>query len=548
MTILNFVNILTTDIDDDALTTARPGERVFNFGHLTTSGDLANGIFAGAADVTIRNFGRIETSGLGAAGILVRGDDARIVNFGRVETHGGLLDPDPGVEGDEVFAEGITTEGDRFNIANFGRVHVDGDGSSGLSGVGANGVVVNFGVVDSAATGSSVIAVHGDGSRVVNAGRVTVRGEGNAALFVLGEEASAVNLGAILIHGDDGVGLQGVLANTNLTNKGTIRIDSHGSVGMAGFGDGHQISNSGRIESHGDLSTGMKALGVVPFGIVGTDLEIDNAGHVTTDGNLGFGLSLGLTGVPQLGGFLGFIPAESSVIRNSGVVETQGDGAAGVVLCGTGNQLVNSGRIIANGGEFDGELFGPFRAAGVVVTGDDALVQNGRSGVILSKNSESAAVELNIIERDGLSNADTSCRLENSGLIKGAGVAILCGAGEETVVNHGRIVGDVVLGDGNDTFVSGKGGLIASDLVLGGGDDIVFIENGSGTTRIADFGAGAASGDVVDVSAFFSNFADLQSHSSQRGSDTVITLDRNDCLVLENTQITALNDGDFAFA
>ena len=116
------------------------------------------------------------------------------------------------------------------------------------------------------------------------------------------------------------------------------------------------------------------------------------------------------------------------------------------------------------------------------------------------------------------------------------------------MVNHGRIVGDVVLGEGADSFVSGKGGLMAGDLVLGGGDDLVFIKNGSGTTRIADFGAGAASGDVVNVAAFFSNFADLQSKACQRGTDTVITLDRNDCLVLQNTEVTALSGGDFAFA
>lgn len=537
MTIVNFASILTSNVDDDALATTKPGERLVNFGHLTTSGDLADGIFAEADGVSIRNFGRIETSGLGAAGIFVRGDDARIVNFGLVETHGTLFGDD------EFFAEGIIAEGDRFNIANFGRVHVDGEFSSCMSGIGANGVIVSYGVVDSAANGSSVIAVRGDGSRIVNAGRVTVRGEDNAALFALGEGASAVNLGTILIAADGNVGLQGVQANTTLTNKGTIRIDGDGCDGIGAFGDGHRVINSGHIEAHGDLSVGIKALGVVQFGIVGTDLEIDNTGHVTTDGNFAFGLSLGLTA-----GFLGFIPAESSVIRNSGVVATQGDGAAGVVLCGTDNQLINSGRIAADGGEFAGEPFGPFRAAGVVVTGDDALVQNSRSGVILSKNADSAAVELNIVERDGLSNGDTSCRLENSGLIKGAGIAVLCGAGEETVVNHGRIVGDVVLGDGADTFVSGRGGLIAGDLVLGGGDDIVFIEDGSGTTRIADFGAGAASGDVVDVSAFFSNFADLQSHSSQRGTDTVITLDRNDCLVLQNTQVTTLTDGDFAFA
>ena len=542
MTIRNFVNILTTAIDDDALTTTKPGERVLNFGHLKTSGDIADGIFAEADGVSVHNLGRIETSGAGAAGILVRGDDARIVNFGLVETHGGVLGDD------EFFAEGIVAEGNRFSIANFGRVHVDGDGSSGLAGVGTDGAIVNYGVVDSTASGSSVIAVRGDGSRIVNAGRVTVGGEDNAGLFALGEGASAVNLGTILIAADGNVGLQGVEANTTLANKGTIRINGDGSDGIGAFGDGHRVTNSGHIEAHGDFSAGIKALGVVLLGIVGTDLEIDNTGHVTTDGNLGFGLSLGLTSVPQLGGFLGFIPAEDGVILNKGSVQTHGDGAAGVVLCGTGNQLINSGRIIADGGQFDGDPFGPFQAAAVVVTGDDALVQNGKSGVIQSKNTDSAGIEINIIERDGLSNADTSCRLENSGLIKGAGVAILCGAGEEIVINYGRIVGDVVMGDGADTVISGKGGMIRGSLVLGGGDDIVFIEDGSGTTRIADFGAGDASGDVVNVAAFFSNFSDLQSHCSQRGNDTVITLDRNDCLVLQNTQVTALSDGDFAFA
>jgi hypothetical protein len=130
---------------------------------------------------------------------------------------------------------------------------------------------------------------------------------------------------------------------------------------------------------------------------------------------------------------------------NSGVIETQGDGAAGIVMCGGDNQLINSGRIIADGGEFDGDPLGLVRAAAVVVTGDNALIQNCRSGVIMSENADSAAVELNIIEQDGLPTADLSCRLENFGLINGAGIAVLAGAGAETVVNHGRIVGDVVL-------------------------------------------------------------------------------------------------------
>jgi hypothetical protein len=183
------------------------------------------------------------------------------------------------------------------------------------------------------------------------------------------------------------------------------------------------------------------------------------------------------------------------------------------------------------------------RAAGVVVTGDDALVEN--TGTIESKNAASAAVELNLLERDGVTLADTSSTLDNHGLIKGAGAAVLGGAGQETVINHGRIVGDVMLGDGADSFVFGKGGTVAGDVFLGGGSDLVRIENGSGTSHIADFAAGAAGGDVIDVSAFFSSFHEVQTHSRQLGHDVVITLDHNDQLVLANVHLNALNAGDF---
>ena len=187
------------------------------------------------------------------------------------------------------------------------------------------------------------------------------------------------------------------------------------------------------------------------------------------------------------------------------------------------------------------------RAAGVLVSGDGALVENTRTGVIESKNADSAAVELNIVERSGLSNADTSSHLENFGLIKGAGVAVLGGDGHETVINHGRIVGDVDLGNGADTFVFGKGGSLSGDLRLGGGDDHVVVEDGSGKSRIADFVEGAGTDDEIDVSAFFTNFDDLKAHSHQNGSDVIIDLDRNDQLVLSNVQLLGLHADDFLF-
>jgi hypothetical protein len=211
-------------------------------------------------------------------------------------------------------------------------------------------------------------------------------------------------------------------------------------------------------------------------------------------------------------------------------------------MIGDGHHLTNSGRITTDGGTFLGPPV-ELRAAGVLVSGDDALVENTRSGIIESMNSASAAVELNVLlPAEGMSST-----LENFGRIEGD-VAVLGGAGEETVINHGRIVGNVDLGGGNDTFVFAKGGVLTGTLDLGdaGTDtDNVRIENGSGTAIIANFDAGLSGSDQIDVSAFFSNFQELQGAISQSGADLIVALDSNDTLVL--TGVSAVDTGDFIF-
>jgi len=167
--------------------------------------------------------------------------------------------------------------------------------------------------------------------------------------------------------------------------------------------------------------------------------------------------------------------------------------------------------------------------------------------VIESKNVASAAVELNVM---GFFNnpINLSSRVENFGLIKGAAVAVLGAAGQETVINHGRIEGNVVLGDGADEVVFGQGGTLVGDLLLGGGDDLVVVENGCGTARIADFVAGAGSDDVVDVSAFFSSLASLVANSNDTSEGLAISLDSDDALVLVGVSKSDLSTDDFSFA
>jgi len=51
MAIVNFEDRFTSGFNEDALTTSTSGETIHNHGDLTTTGDLANGFFAGADDV-----------------------------------------------------------------------------------------------------------------------------------------------------------------------------------------------------------------------------------------------------------------------------------------------------------------------------------------------------------------------------------------------------------------------------------------------------------------------------------------------------------------
>jgi hypothetical protein len=499
MTIVNRKNISTTGFGEDALATSTSNDQIINLGNLTTTGDLANGIFAAADDVTILNFAGIVTSGDGAAGIFAIGTDVRIDNFGSVTTHGGFFDPDPSTFGDEIFSEGILVFGDGFHIANYGTVHVDGLFSSAMAGVGADGVVVNYGRVE-CLSGSGVIAAVGDHSQAINAGQIVVANDGAQALLAIGDGASALNSGQIQMTGFGNAAVVGGTPNTHVTNAGTIHIIGDGGLGMVGGGSADQV---------------------------------DNFGSIDVDGVSGGGVLIG-----------GIARANRDVVDNHGVITGHGDGTGGVILIGNHHHLTNSGQITTDGGSFPDSPLGPIRAAGVIVSGNDALLENTRTGVIESKNAQSAAVELNVMERPGLTDANTSSNLENFGLIKGAAVAVLGGAGQETVVNHGRIVGDVSLGDGNDTFVFGKGGNVAGDVFLGGGNNLFVVENGSGTSHIGDFTAA----DMIDVSAFFSSFSQLTAHSQQQGNNVVVALDHNDTLVLEHVQLSGLNSHEFIFA
>jgi hypothetical protein len=420
MAIVNFKNISTSGIDQDALSAVTPGDHVINFAKLTTTGALADGIFAGADGVSITNFGRIQTSGLGAAGVHVEGNNARIDNFGSITTSG---NDDPS----GVTSDGIIVFGDAFHVSNFGDVHVTGDFASALVGIGNGGSILNMGNVDSSSIDSIVVGTVGDAGQIVNRGRITVSGSDSSGLLTRGDHSSIINWGQVSLTSDLDEAITLQRANSEADNHGTITVTADDSFGMVARGAGHTLDNDGSIGVHGSDSIAMAATGGLSAP-EGTDLHLVNSGLISVEGTASFGLALGLA-LPDP---FGPKSASHGLVSNSGSITTHGDGAAAIVMVGDSHEFINSGTVRTNGGAATNDLLGPVRAAGVLVSGDNVSIENERTGAIISNHAGSAAIELNMIDRDGVANAQLSSLVDNWGLIKGVDIAISGGAGKRS--------------------------------------------------------------------------------------------------------------------
>jgi Ca2+-binding RTX toxin-like protein len=98
---------------------------------------------------------------------------------------------------------------------------------------------------------------------------------------------------------------------------------------------------------------------------------------------------------------------------------------------------------------------------------------------------------------------------------------------------------------GDDRLV-GDGG---NDRMLGqGGNDTFVFRPGFGRDAIVDFTAGAGTPDVIEFStSVFANFAAVQAGSQQVGANTVIRVDADNFIVLEQVQRANLDASDFMF-
>ncbi|MCA6109806.1 Ig-like domain-containing protein [Bradyrhizobium cenepequi] len=117
---------------------------------------------------------------------------------------------------------------------------------------------------------------------------------------------------------------------------------------------------------------------------------------------------------------------------------------------------------------------------------------------------------------------------------------ILGGNGNDTVIG-GRGNDALSGGNGNDILTGGAG----NDKLEGGnGNDTFVFASSFGHDSVSDF----RHGDRIEFdNGVFGNFHDVEMASHQVGHDTVITVDANSSIVLENVALHSLHASDFLF-
>jgi Ca2+-binding RTX toxin-like protein len=182
----------------------------------------------------------------------------------------------------------------------------------------------------------------------------------------------------------------------------------------------------------------------------------------------GFGANVGLsaTGSNFSLNNAGGITGSSSAVSVGDYAEVVN---SGLMLSGQVGLMAGEGLDLTNSGRITGDAFG------IIANSEGTVIRNLKGGEI---TSDTVAISI--------SGEDTAV-IRNSGLIQ-AQVAINDGAADTTVINKGKIDGNVNLGAGDDIFNTRDGKFLGE--VNGGNGDDTYIIGKSGTNIVEqpDFG------------------------------------------------------------
>ncbi|WP_426407043.1 Ig-like domain-containing protein [Bradyrhizobium ganzhouense] len=221
------------------------------------------------------------------------------------------------------------------------------------------------------------------------------------------------------------------------------------------------------------------------------------------------------------------------------------DGNNSLIVAGNGNDTLAAGStsIVVAGNGNDTITVG----AGSAITagnGNDTLTAGSSSIVIAGNGSDTVAVGANSAIAVGNGN-DTLSAGANSIIIAGNGNdTINLGASDTVTVGTGKDT-FVLPGDGQVTLTAPQSLSVSEDGTIALAIAAVTSGFGWGQENIFDFNV---SNDKIQLnSAQFANFAAVMAAAKQVGSNTVITADASDSIVLNNVKLSSLTAKDFAF-
>lgn len=448
--------------------------RILNTSTGTIEG-VRNGLYIGQGDhdLDVLNFGTIQSD---SRAVNIDGTGVDLINGGDI------LGTDDQRNG-TVYADGTA---DDFSVSNLANGTIDaGIGNQG-SGFGAeiggaeDGVnsftLDNTGLIQGRGDAAAGTALAGDGVRIGNVGNTgttdatitnsgTIQSEGANGTVAGVRVVNGINFQGTLTNDGTIAGVQnGVYFGTgnhtggSFVNAGVVSSDSRA---LNIDGEGLEVVNSGAI-----LGTGDQRNGTVYADGTADNYTFTNTGLVDAGiGNNGSAVAL------QTGDVAGDIV--SAAIFNEGVFQGRGDAVEG-------NTIGDGLRLFSN--EEDASFAGLVQNEGVISGSEDSDVAAGIRidgglnllGAILNEGEINGSV--NAI--DATEAGDVTFVNDDEGLVNGN---VLLGAGDDIVVDLGRINGVVDGGAGDDVLIAGNG-----DNILVGGLGNDFIDGGDGVDT-ADF-------------------------------------------------------------
>jgi Ca2+-binding RTX toxin-like protein len=442
-----------------------------------------------------------------------------------------------GTNFDDLFdATGFGDAG-ALNVGSFGTFN-DFVGAGGNDTIIGNGSTrISYQLAAGAVTADLETSPIGTTNAVSVAGSATALGEGT-------DSFTGVNSVQGSTFGDTLLGSS--FNNTLIGLAGDDYLDGRGGFDIAGYNNLATVTAG--------ISVNLAAGTVTGDASVGTDTlrsieAIQGTGFADVYSAVGFGLA-GAVNVGNNGTFNQFegLGGDDVVTGNGNTRLIYANSTSGVTVnlaagTATGDTSVGADTFTGVNSAIGSNFADTYNATGFVgfnsfqgQGGNDTITGNGSTQLFFFNATSGVLVDL----AAGTASGDASVGTDT---FTGVNIAFgsnfndtLLGSSGNDFLNGGN--------SGNDTL-DGRGG---NDNLTGGtGADIFVYAVGGGADFITDFSH--AQGDRIDVTGVPGIFglADIQSHATQQGANTVINFGNGDIITLQNVVLANLVAGDFIF-